>query len=135
VRVEYTRMFHDADGASHLEELTRDLTPADFSPPAEPGHLAEFLEGAGTLFFGAEPPWSGETPHPSPQRQIFCLMRGTAEVTMSDGATRRFRPGDLVIVDDTEGVGHSTRIVGEETIAFFGVVLADQTPRPGPTPE
>ncbi|MEV6772275.1 cupin domain-containing protein [Nocardia sp. NPDC051030] len=52
-------------------------------------------------------------PHPAPARQWVVLLRGVLEVTASDGDRRRFSPGDLLFVTDTEGRGHTTVAVGE----------------------
>ena len=125
MRATYTRMYHDADGDSHLEEVALDLELRDFAPPADPVHLGTLAAATGTFVFGAPPEWDGEASHPSPQRQFFCVMRGSVEVTMGDGTVRRFDPGDLVLVEDTEGRGHRTRVVGDEDLVMFGAVLAD----------
>ncbi|MGE0026056.1 MAG: cupin domain-containing protein [Thermoleophilia bacterium] len=133
MRVEYVRMYHDADGDSHFEDLALDLEEQDFAPPAAPAMIRAFEGASGTLFFGAAPEWGGEVPHPSPQRQVFCVMRGVVEVTTSDGEQRRFSPGDVIVLDDTRGRGHASRVVGVDDLLIFGTVLADQEPSPGPT--
>lgn len=132
MRVGYVRIYNDADGESHFEDLTADLEERDFAPPAAPAHVASFLDASGTLLFGVGPGWGGETPHPSPQRQVFCILRGEVEVTTSDGERRRFAAGDLALLDDTRGRGHSTRVVGAEDLLIFGAVLSDQEPHTGP---
>lgn len=40
------------------------------------------------------------------------MLRGVLEVTTNDGRKRRFVPGDLVHVPDTDGLGHVTVGVG-----------------------
>ena len=131
MRVHYVRMYDGADGDSHFEDLGLDLARREFAPPAAPAMVASFLGTSGTLFFGADPGWGGNVPHPSPQRQIFCVMRGVAEVTVSDGERRRFAAGDLIVLDDTRGAGHATQVVGTDDLLLFGAVLADQEPSPG----
>jgi mannose-6-phosphate isomerase-like protein (cupin superfamily) len=126
MRATYTRMFHDADGHSHLEEASLELELRDFAPPAEPVHIGALEAAASAFVFGAPPEWSGEASHPSPQRQLFCVMRGSVEVTMSDGTVHRFGAGDLILVEDTEGHGHRTRVSGDEDLVMFGVALAAQ---------
>jgi hypothetical protein len=53
------------------------------------------------------------------------MLRGEVEVTASDGETRRFSPGGLLLVEDTTGKGHSTRVVGGEGFLLVGIALAD----------
>lgn len=132
MRVDYVRMYHDADGESHFEDLKHELAERDFAPPAAPAMVGEFLNVSGTLFFAARPGWGGEVPHPSPQRQVFSILRGVVEVTVSDGEQRRFSAGDLMLLDDTRGKGHASRVVGDDALVIFGSVLTDQQPHPGP---
>jgi len=50
---------------------------------------------------------------------VFVTVRGEYEVTVADGIARRFPVGSVLIVEDTVGDGHSTRITSDEdTVAF-----------------
>jgi hypothetical protein len=120
----YVRLVSDDDGESHFEDLEIELEPQDFAPPAAPLHIGPFLETATSFWVGVQPGWGGETPHPTPQRQIFCVLRGTFEVTASDGRTRMFPPGSVLLLEDTAGKGHSTRIIGDDEALIFAVTLA-----------
>ena len=51
---------------------------------------------------------------------MICLS-GSGEVTAS-GETRRFGPGDVLLVEDVDGVGHSSSTEGGFTVV--AVVLA-----------
>jgi hypothetical protein len=121
----YVRLCTDANGESHFEDLEIPLAPVDFVPPAAPLNVAQFLPAAQSLWVGAPPGWAGEAPHPSPRRQIFCALQGEYEVTASDGGVRRFPPGSVLLLEDTLGKGHATRIISEDNVLIFGVVLAD----------
>ncbi|HMN99072.1 MAG TPA: cupin domain-containing protein [Miltoncostaeaceae bacterium] len=133
MRVDYVRMYDDPDGESHFEDCGLDLEERDFAPPAAPAMVGTFEPSAGTLFFGAAPGWGGEIPHASPQRQVFCVLRGAIDVTVSDGECRRLSAGDVLFLDDTRGRGHSTHVVGADDLVIFGAVLADQEYSPGPS--
>ena len=41
------------------------------------------------------------------------MLRGVIEVEVSDGASRQFGPGDLVLATDTSRRGHTTLTVGD----------------------
>ena len=69
--------------------------------------------------------WAGDAPHPTPRRQLFCFLRGELEVTASDGETRRFVPGAVLLLEDTTGKGHATRVVGGAEFLILGVALAE----------
>jgi len=51
----------------------------------------------------------GRPPDQSEQRRRLVIgLSGTVDVTAT-GETRTFGPGDVVLVEDTSGVGHSSR--------------------------
>ena len=52
-------------------------------------------------------------PHPASESQWVVMLRGVIEVRVSDGTSRRFGPGDLVLATDTSGRGHITLTVGD----------------------
>lgn len=124
-RASYVRLFADERGESHFAEIDVDLEPVDFAPPAPPLHVAALFPAMRSAFVGAPPDWGGQVPHPSPQRQLFCTLRGEYEVTASDGTSRRFPTGSLLLLEDTTGKGHATRITSEEDALVVAVTLAD----------
>jgi hypothetical protein len=121
----YIPLYTDEGGESHFEELEILLSPVDFAPPAAPLKVAQFLPAAQCLWVAAPPRWGGEAPHPSPRRQVFCTLKGEYEVTASDGGVRLFAAGSVLLLEDSWGKGHATRIISEDDVLFFGVVLAD----------
>jgi len=122
---QYIRLYTDERSESHFEDLEIALTPVDFAPPAAPLNIARFLPTAQSLWVGAPVGWGGETPHSAPQRQIFCVLQGEVEVTASDGDIRRFSAGSVLLLEDTWGKGHASRVTSKEEVLIFGVVLAD----------
>jgi hypothetical protein len=76
----------------------------------------------------APPEWDGSIPHPTPHRQLMCNLRGEYEVTTSDGAVRRFSAGSILLLEDTTGSGHSSRIVSDEDVLIVAVALAGEEP-------
>ena len=121
----YVRLYADESGESHFEDVEVPLEPVDFAPPAAPLNVASFLPTTESLWVGVPSGWAGETPHPVPRRQVFWFVQGDFEATASDGASRRFPPGSMLVLEDTYGKGHSTRIISEEGALVFAVVLAD----------
>ena len=92
--------------------MSIELASADFAPPAPPLEVSEIVE-ARHGFLRASPGWFGDW-HPTPARQFMCLLSGVLEVSVSDGETRRMTPGTVVLLEDTAGRGHATRVVSEE---------------------
>jgi quercetin dioxygenase-like cupin family protein len=53
---------------------------------------------------------------------MFCLA-GELEVQVSDGMVRTFGPGSVVLVEDTEGKGHISRVVGTERVFMVALPM------------
>ena len=124
-RTTYVRLYADERGESHFAEVEIELGLVDFAPPAPPLHVAALFPATGCGFVCAPADWDGGIPHPSPRRQLFCALRGQYEITASDGTTRRFPAGSLLLLEDTTGKGHTTRIVGGVDAQVVAVALAD----------
>jgi len=58
-------------------------------------------------------------------KNIFFVLTGEWEVAASDGETRRFGVGSVLLVEDTAGKGHSSQVVSEADSLAAMVQLAD----------
>ena len=113
----YVRIYADDQGESHFEDIEVTLAPQEFAPPAPPLNVAVLGETGAAALVGGEPSWHGEIAHPTPKRQLMCILSGSFATTASDGETRTFVPGDLLLLDDVDGKGHATRLL-EETVVL-----------------
>lgn len=120
--MDYTRMYNDAAGESHFEDLSVELELTDFAPPATPFHVGPPVDADRMILCSIQPGWSGDW-HPSPRRQFWIQLSGEIEVKVSDGTVRRFSAGSVVLVEDTEGRGHRTRNVGGTEVRAVFVQL------------
>jgi quercetin dioxygenase-like cupin family protein len=118
--ITYHRIYVDAMGDSHFDTVTIEQSLARAAPPAAPFYVSEDRPASNYRFYSFEPGWIGEL-HPAPTRQFLALMSGAVEMETTDGTVRRFRPGDLILLEDTSGKGHVTRNI-EEGYATFLVV-------------
>ena len=121
----YVRIYCDADGASHLEELDLRLLPTEYAPPAAALDVSAPLPAQRARLFSMPVGWYGDW-HPSPHRQLYCNLGGRLEVVVSDGGSCLFVPGDIALVEDTAGVGHTTRVVGEAPSTGVFIHLSDE---------
>ena len=129
MRTTYTRLFADADGISHFQDVAVELVPGFAAPPAEPLHFAPFMKVEKCSLVGATPEWHGDAPHPVPRRMLTIVLKGCVEITAGDGTVRSFSSGDILLGEDTWGTGDSTRVMTEGFSLFIDV--ADDTPTPG----
>ncbi len=76
---------------------------------------------------GASQPveWIGDL-HPSPLRMWIFVLDGEMEFEASDGEHHRVRPGDALLLEDTSGRGHRSRVIGD-TAAKLAVVELEPT--------
>lgn len=100
------RLYADRDGQSHFEELTPPRQ-SDGNIEVAPLPRAEGKVYLRRVSAGQAPSW-----HNAPQRQFVVILEGEMEVEVSDGTTRKFGPGDVLLVEDVSGAGHITRTLG-----------------------
>ena len=108
----YTRLYTDEAGESHFDEVEIDLVLTDYAPPAAPLFLSAFTPATQFGFMKAPAGWTSDL-HTSSARNMFFVLSGEWEVTASDGETRRFGAGSVLLVEDTTGKGHRSRVVGD----------------------
>ena len=111
------RLYSDLDGESHIEDIDIQMTPVEFAPPAPPIDLSAFWDATRVAIMRAPPGWKGEW-HPAPRRQLMFYLAGHVEGETSDGARRTMRPGTVVLLEDTTGKGHRSRVVGDEEVVI-----------------
>ena len=104
-----TRLYSDAYGATHFvdEPLQWSATPGDPSNSTtqrRPSSNVRFWHNAS----GFDADW-----HPTGQRQVVLVLAGALEVEASDGETREFKPGSVLLVEDTTGKGHRSHSSGD----------------------
>ncbi len=91
------RLFTGDDGQSHIEELSAETlqeiklegAQMNFSvSQREPGHFSDY--------------------HPAPRRRWQVGLVGRTIIGLSDGTSHEFGPGDVRLIEDTTGKGHTT---------------------------
>ena len=109
----YTRIYSDSDGETHFEDLdtTGETTRARESDLV--GTVSETFPVTG-VYFREVVEESSPVPHNAPFPLFIVGLRGTFSIEVSDGERREFPPGSVVLVEDTEGKGHTTQRVGDE---------------------
>lgn len=117
--MKYARLYTGANGESHFELVETkfsELTHVESAPPLD---LSDATIASELRLMKAPAGWESDW-HISATRNLFVVLSGEWEVTASDGDTRRFRPGDLLLVEDTSGTGHRSRVFSEgESLAVM----------------
>jgi hypothetical protein len=84
---------------------------------------APFLASEGSFSIGAPSIVKDDTPHPAPRHTILVTTQGEYQITTIEGVIRHFPVGSVQIVEDTTGVGHSTKITSAGDLIIFVVGL------------
>lgn len=100
------RLYSGSDGESHIEEIgTEDLKDLKvegtlgFSiQDRSPGHFLDF--------------------HPAPFRRWQVGLVGRTTIGLSDGTVQTFHPGDVRLIEDTTGKGHTTTYEDGHTVTL-----------------
>ena len=124
------RLYADADGESHWDDVEVDFTWQDFAPPAPPLGVTQFVSAKTVGFIQGEVGWVGDW-HPAPQRVLAVYLSGELEIEASDGEVRPIGPGTILLAEDTAGKGHRNRVTSSTELEMVFVTLPD---RKGPQP-
>lgn len=112
-----TRIYTTPDGHSHFAEEEIPLNDA-----GDIGRLSDGMPASEVIFRENDPDYEYEWHH-APQRQFIILLDGEIEIEVSNGEKRRFKGGDIVLVEDTIGRGHRTRAISKGTRRSIFVAL------------
>jgi hypothetical protein len=113
--VSFVRIYADAQGESHFEDVEVPLNLIEVAPGISPLFASAFNPASRYAFLRAEPGWK-EDWHPAPQRQFLVYLAGVTEFRVSDGEVRRIGAGSILLAEDTIGMGHISEVVGEEDV-------------------
>lgn len=61
--------------------------------------------------------------HPAPRRQLVVVVDGEFEIATTDGETRTFTPGTVLLIEDTTGRGHVTTVRSPGPATFMAIPL------------
>jgi quercetin dioxygenase-like cupin family protein len=104
----YSRLYADGDGESHVEELRADFDMLAYAPPAPAIGVSRPTDATRYVFVDFPANWSSER-HPTPRRQLFVMLAGHLVGEASDGTVMDLKPGDVLLMEDTTGKGHTAR--------------------------
>ena len=112
----------DVEGRSRFAETVVQMEVKEFAPPAAPLRMSALHSASRWGMLMLPVGWDGRQ-HPAPARQLIVCLAGQFEITAGDGQSRRFGPGEMVLMEDTHGQGHITRVVGSHEVRCLCVQL------------
>jgi hypothetical protein len=120
------RIYADANGESHFQDVDLAFEEKDFVSPAPPVLMTPFEGANGHAFERVPPGWHGDW-HPVPQRVLAVYLSGEGTMEASDGEVRDVVPGTVLLAEDTTGKGHTSRVTGADEMLVLIVTLGDTT--------
>ena len=112
-----TRLYTGPDGESHFEDI--DIPLEDNGGISR---RSEIMKATGIIFIEVDSVKQADW-HNAPRRQFVIHLEGETEVEIGDGTKRLFRPGNVVLAEDTKGRGHITRGVNNQPRKMAFIVL------------
>jgi hypothetical protein len=97
------RIWADESGESHYQDIEIDVVPA-----GPLGRMSAPLPVTSMILRENDPAYDFDW-HVTPRRQYIVMLAGLVEIQVSDGESRVFGPGDIVLVEDVTGKGHKSR--------------------------
>ena len=108
-----TRIYTGDDGLSHMEDF--DL--ADHPNP-------ESLLSVTSLVFRSHEPGRFSDWHRESRRNYIITLSGQGEIGLGDGTAHKIGPGQVMLVEDLTGQGHTTRVTSSVPRSLAGKPLA-----------
>ena len=126
-KARYVRLYADERGESHFADIEW-IGTGRFCSAGAAAPRSRALPGA-AVRAGVRSCGLGRN-HPAPVAASATDVHPPwrLQVTASDGSVRRFPAGSLLLLEDTTGSGHTTRIVGTEELLVMTVTLGDEEP-------
>ena len=112
-----TRLYTGSDSQSHFEDIDIPLNEYQTGE-----RLSELIEATGIVLRETSGDLNMDW-HRAPCRQFVITLAGEGEIITGDGTCRRFRPGDIMLAEDTTGQGHITRAVDKRPRTSIFVAL------------
>ncbi len=124
----YDNLYVGEDGETHFRTITVDYKRfkyADNIPPVWAAlngkWKAEYVSLAGN-----SPGWDARPLHPGNHRQVFIVLTGVTAFVASDGETREYGPGEMILMEDANSKGHGSFVPSKSNSMVAIIPLAEE---------
>ncbi len=122
----YPRLYANESGGSQFDLVTIPTVLQNFAPPALPFGVSPLTAATQCGFLHLPAGWIGEM-HPSPIRMWIFVLQGEMHFESSDGNSHRISPGSAVLLEDTVGLGHFSKVLGDNPAILAVVRLPEDS--------
>ena len=124
----FPRLYADFNGSSRFDWVSIPVTLQNFAPPSSAFSVSPLTPATQAGFLHLPVGWIGEM-HPSPIRMWIFVLQGEMHFETSNGDSHRLAPGSAVLLEDTVGMGHFSKVVGHSP-ALLAVVRLPENGQP-----
>ena len=122
----YTRLYPDNAGVSHFAPFDIEVFLREFAPPAAPFSVSALVPASRFGILHLPSGWIGDL-HPSPLRMWIIVLSGEMEFEAGDGEKRQIIAGSALLLEDTIGRGHCSRVLGNNAAVLAVVHVQPHT--------
>ena len=120
----FPRLFTDSSGGSRFDTVAVPVTLQNFAPPALPFGVSPMAPATQCGFLHLPVGWMGDM-HPSPIRMWIFVLQGEMHFEASNGDHQIISAGSAVLLEDTAGVGHFSRVLGSSPAILAAVRMPE----------
>ena len=124
IDLSFSRLVSTADGGSRFDAISIPVTLQNFAPPAQPFSVSPLSQASQCGFLHLPADWVGDM-HPSPIRMWIFVLEGEMRFEASNGEARHITPGSALLLEDTVGQGHFSRVLGSRAVTLAVVRLPE----------
>lgn len=120
----FSRLVPTSDGGSRFDSIAIPVMLQNFAPPAQPFSVSALSQASQCGFLHLPAGWVGEM-HPSPIRMWIFVLEGEMHFEASNGEAQHIKPGSALLLEDTAGQGHVSRVLGTRAVTLAVVRLPE----------
>ena len=120
----FPRLFADSNGGSRFDTVEIPVTLQNFAPLALPFSVSPLAPATQCGFLYLPVGWIGDM-HPSPIRMWIFVLQGEMHFEASNGDSQKIAAGSAVLLEDTVGVGHFSKVLGSNPAILAAVRLPE----------
>ncbi len=120
--MQFLHLSEDETGTSFFVDRDIAMTTTDFAPPAPPMPISATEPAKGLLYLVLPAGWGGAK-HRSPRRQVAFCLSGRLRVEAGNGEIRELGQGGIWRMEDVNGTGHTTTVLGPDDVQLAIVQL------------
>jgi hypothetical protein len=118
-QLRYSVLFADQQGITHFRD---EYLVWQAAVTAQHAETTPYLNAEKIGFLHLPQGFSADS-HPSPSKRFVVVLTGIVQIEAGDGERRTFAPGSVLLVTDTQGLGHRSIVVGEQDVLITWVPI------------